>query len=34
MPHLHEDKIKFLEQKANEIRQCLICMTTASNIRI
>ncbi len=24
MPHLHDDKIKFLEEKANEIRQSLI----------
>lgn len=26
MPHLHEDKIKFLEEKANEIRQSIIEM--------
>lgn len=26
MPHLHEEKIKFLEEKANKIRQSLIAM--------
>ena len=26
MPHLHEDKIKFLEEKANTIRQSIIEM--------
>ena len=26
MPHLHEDKIKFLEEKANAVRQSIIEM--------
>lgn len=30
MPHLHEDKIKFLEQKANDVRQSIIEMLVAA----